>query len=84
MIRNYKNKIHLKIWKKHRNRILKNYKQMLENEKNLNKLENGNYFGFVNVRGQSRGIKLDIQGESHLDFYDPIKIEAIKIELEIS
>ena len=54
---------------------------MLENEKNLNKLENGNYFGFVNVEGQSRGIKLDIQGESQLDFYDPIKIEAIKTQV---
>ena len=57
VMRNYKNKVYPKLWKKHKKNILNNYKKLLENKKSLNKLENGNYFNFMEV--QDHGIKIE-------------------------
>ena len=74
----YSSKLIPKLWKKHRNYVLKNYKKMLENDSNFNKLEDGNYFQFLTINSNSN-IRLQID-ESKLEHVNPQQLDAIKRE----
>ena len=74
----YSNRLIPKLWKKHRNYILQNYKKMLENDDNFNRLEDGRYFGFLTIdRNASVRYRFDNQ---ELDNVTLEQIEHIQNE----
>ena len=79
VVEKYTNKKYPIMWQRHRNFVLRKYKEMLENEDNLNKLDNGLYFGFMTVNKKS-GIKFNY---NNIDNLTPRQLENIKNQVKI-